>query len=60
MEIYYQWYYRLLRRQTKGKKTINISSGYFFIGAKIMTPGIKIQSVNNSGLNDVISGIYAG
>ena len=60
MEIYYRWYYRLLKRQNKGKKTINNSSGYFFTGAEIMTPGIKIQSVNNSGLNDIISGIYAG
>ncbi len=60
MEIYYRWYYRLLKRQKKGKKTINNSSGYFFTGAEIMTPGIKIQSVNNSGLNDIISGIYAG
>jgi hypothetical protein len=25
-----------------------------------MTPGIKIQSVNNSGLNDIISGVYVG
>ncbi|WP_372934705.1 hypothetical protein [Mariniphaga sediminis] len=60
MEIYYRWYYRLLKRQKKGKKTINNSAAYFFTGAEIMTPGIKIQSVNNSGLNDVISGIYAG
>jgi len=60
MEIYYRWYYRLLKRQQKGKKTINNSSGYFFTGAEVMTPGIKIQSVNYSGQNDVISGIYAG
>lgn len=60
MEIYYRWYYRLLKRQKKGKKTINNSSGYIFTGAGIMTPGIKIQSVNNSGLSDIISGIYAG
>lgn len=60
LEIYYRWYYRLLKRQEKGKKTINNSSGYFFTGAEVMTPGIKIQTVNNSGLNDVISGIYAG
>ena len=60
MEIYYRWYYRLLKRQQKGKKTINNSSGYFFTGAEVMTPGIKVQSVNNSGLNDIISGVYAG
>jgi hypothetical protein len=60
MEIYYRWYYRLIKRQKKGKKTINNSSGYFFTGAEVMTPGIKIQSVNNSGLNDIISGVYVG
>jgi hypothetical protein len=31
-----------------------------FTGAEIMTPGIKVQTVNNNGLNDFISGIYAG
>jgi len=60
MEIYYRWYYRLLKRQQKGKKTINNSSGYFFTGAEVMTPGIKIQSVNHKGQDDIISGIYAG
>ncbi|SHF20136.1 hypothetical protein SAMN05444274_10423 [Mariniphaga anaerophila] len=59
-EIYYRWYYRILKRQEKGKKTINNSSGYFFAGAEIMTPGIKVQTVNNEGLNEVLSGVYAG
>lgn len=60
MEIHYRWYYRLLKRQQNGKKTINNSSGYFFTGAEVMTPGIKIQSVNHSGQNDIISGISTG
>lgn len=60
VEMYYRWYYNLLKRQKKGKKTINNSSDYFFTGAEVMTPGIKIQSVNNNGLNDIISGVYAG
>ncbi|MFV0590605.1 MAG: hypothetical protein ACK5M7_04415 [Draconibacterium sp.] len=59
-EIYYRWYYRLLKRQQKQKKTINNSAAYFFTGAEIMAPGIKIQSINDDGLNEVISGIYAG
>ena len=59
-EIYYRWYYWLLKRQEKGAKTGNNSSGYLFTGAEIMTPGIKVQTVNNNGLNDFISGIYAG
>lgn len=60
VEVYYRWYYNLLNRQQKGKKTINNSAEYFFTGAEVMTPGIKIQSVNNNGLNDIISGVYAG
>ena len=60
LEIYYRWYYRLLKRQQKGRKTINNSAGYFFTGAEVMTPGIKIQAVNSDGLHDVIPGIYAG
>ena len=59
-EVNYRWYYRLLKRQEKGRKTINNSAGYFFAGAEVVTPGIKLQTVNNDGLHDVISGIYAG
>jgi len=59
-EVNYRWYYRLLKRQEKGRKTINNSAGYFFAGAEVATPGIKLQTVNNDGLHDVISGIYAG
>ena len=59
-EVYYRWYYRLLKRQQRLKKTINNSSGYLFSGARILSPGIKFITENEDGVTDFISAIYAG
>ena len=59
-EVYYRWYYRLLKRQQRLKKTINNSAGYLFSGARILSPGIKFITENEDGVTDLISAIYAG
>ena len=60
LEIYYKWYYDLLKRQEKYKKTINNSASYLFSGVAIITPGIVIEKENSDKLDGIISSAYGG